>query len=64
MGRTQPGMAAPVPGGSGPTPRAGPRVESFPGVTSHSTRPLGNLIQVFLSMGWGGAPFSPGPRPG
>lgn len=53
-------------------PAAGRRVESFPGVTSHSRRPLGNLIQVFLSMGLGrgggekrgrGAPRSPSPGP-
>ncbi|XP_069634729.1 proline-rich protein HaeIII subfamily 1-like [Haliaeetus albicilla] len=34
-GRTPAGVAALAPGGSGPSPRAGPRVESFPGVTSH-----------------------------
>lgn len=51
--------------GRGGSPAAGrPLVESFPGVTSHSTRPLGNLIQVFLSMGCGGATLLPGPRPG
>lgn len=50
-------------GSEGPGGGSRPECGKFPGVTSPRTRPLGDLIQVFLSMGRRGGPRLPGPRP-